>query len=83
MERFVDRVLASLEAADEVELVDGQRDAVVRDVAALLARSGHGSQLIASLTNALIASQGVEELYIDDDALKERIEDLGTDWMRK
>ena len=79
LERFMDRVLVSLEQAEEIELVEGQRDAVISQVAT----SSQGSQLIATLTAALISHPGVEELYIDDDTLKERIEDLGTDWMRK
>ena len=79
----MDRVLVSLEQAEEIELVEGQRDAVISQVAGQLGTSSQGSQLIATLTAALISHPGVEELYIDDDTLKERIEDLGTDWMRK
>lgn len=82
LERFVDRVLAELETKGEIELA-APRELVAVEVADSLASAGEGSQLIATLTRALLDSAHVEELYVDDDELKERIEDLGSDWIRQ
>ena len=80
--RFVDQVLKSLEGKDEIELVAGRRSVLVQEVAAALATAGQGKQLVSSLSRALVTSPHVEELYLDDEELKDRIGDLDNSWMR-
>ena len=80
--RFVERLVGMLEAEGDLVLVEGQRDAVVLEVAGSLGTLGEGHQLVSSLTKALLAHPGVEELYADDAQLMERISDMGPAWMR-
>ena len=82
LERFVEQVLRSLEANDEIELETGKRSMLVREVAASLGSLGQGHQLVSSLSRALVASPHVVELYVDDEELKQRIGDLDNAWMR-
>lgn len=79
--RFVDQIVTHLEAHDEIELVPGRRADVVREVGGRLGTLGKGAQLITSLSKALIEHDGVEELFIDDEELKERVGELDPSWM--
>lgn len=57
-------------------IAEGREEHVVRHVAAALAGKEHRS-LITELTRALLSSDDVDELWADDDDLKELIQDLG------
>lgn len=82
LRRFVEQVLNSLEARDGIEIAPGRRVELVVEVSGALGTAGEGKQLVASLSRALLASELVEELYLDDDELKELIGDLDSAWMR-
>lgn len=82
LERFVDRFLAALEREGEVELRLGQRDLVVREVVDRLASAGEGAQAVRAFGEALVACEGVVELFADDARLYEIMGDLGPDWIR-
>lgn len=72
---FALAVVRDLEAADQIALTDGP-EAVAAFVADRLAERPFGSSLISSLSGALIACPGVDELFADDDALKRIVGDL-------
>lgn len=73
---FTESVLVTLHQSGDVELEDGQRDRVVEFVAARLANANHGESLVSTLAAALLACPWVEEIYVDDDQLKDVITDL-------
>ncbi len=73
--RFTGHVVHALLRTDQLELVSGREQAVVEHVAHRLARVRTGS-LISSLSDALLSSDDVVELYADDDALKAVVDDL-------
>lgn len=80
--RFVDRFVSALEREGDLELVPGARDEVVAEVAERLARAGEGAQAVRAFAEALVACEGVVELFADDARLYEVMGDLGSDWMR-
>ena len=82
LRRFVEQVLNGLEARDGIEVAAGRQHELVVEVSGALANAGEGKQLVASLSRALLSSELVEELYLDDDELKELIGDLDSTWMR-
>lgn len=57
-------------------LLTGPPDDVIRHVASALQAAGENKQLVTTLTRALITSSAVDELYADDDRLKEIITEL-------
>ena len=73
---FVTRVVVALLAGGHLEVVPGSEERVIAFVAGKLSSSSQGSQLIDSLSRALIVCPEVEELFIDDDDLKELITEL-------
>ena len=77
---FSVRVVQQLLATGAVELAEQGTEAdVVRFVAEHLAASRQGHSLVSRLAEALLACPQVDELYADDDALKELVQDLGLD----
>lgn len=70
-------VVRRLLEGDRLEVAAGQEDLVARFVADALADAKEGSSLVSTLTRALLASPDVEELYADEDELRELINDLG------
>ncbi|MEZ4318260.1 MAG: hypothetical protein R3F61_12190 [Myxococcota bacterium] len=76
---FVEAVVGRLLDRGDLEIADGETDAVVHAVAARLGTAGQGESLVSTLSKALLACEAVEELYADDMDLKELITDLPTD----
>ena len=72
---FANKLVHRLDADGLVEL-SAPRDEVVTYLAAHLGGLSEGRSLISELVNALLGCPGVEELFADDDALKECLEDL-------
>lgn len=75
--RFSAVVVHRLIEGDRLEVSSGREEQVARFVADALTDAREGSSLISTLTKALLASPDVEELYADEDELKELINDLG------
>ena len=81
---FSRAVLDALQREDLVEVREGRRDHAARYVAGHLASVERGS-LISSLARGLIACPDIDELYADDDRLKQIVTDLEstpTAWVR-
>lgn len=76
--RFSAVVVRRLLDGERLEVVAGREEEVVRFVADALTDAREGSSLVSTLTRALLASPDVEELYADEDELKELINDMGT-----
>jgi hypothetical protein len=74
----VDRLLANGDL-----VLTGPRDAVVHHVAGQLGSAGDHSQLIATLSAALLSSPDVDDLYADDDALKDLVTALPRTVLRR
>ena len=72
---FANRLVHRLDADGLIEL-SAPREEVVEYLAAHLGGLAKGRSLISELVNALLGCPGVEELFADDDALKECLEDL-------
>ena len=77
LEAFVSRVLHDLVRSDRIEIKPDSHDKIVKEVAAVLGKSGTGSSLISTFVAALIENAHVEELYAENDEIKELIVDLG------
>lgn len=75
--RFSLIVVGRLVERRRLEVVAGHEEHVVRFVADALTEAREGSSLLSTLTRALLSSPDVEELYADEDELKELINDLG------
>jgi hypothetical protein len=76
--RFSVIVVRRLLQGDRLEVVQGREEQVVRHVADALTQAREGSSLVSTLTRALLASPDVEELFADEDELRELINDLGS-----
>ena len=72
---FAQRLVNRLSDDGLIEL-SAPREEVVAYLAAHLGGLSKGRSLISDLVNALLGCPGVEELFADDDALKECLEDL-------
>lgn len=72
---FVESVVVALVDREELVLV-GERQVVVAFVAERLGTAGEGRSLISTLGAALVACPEVDELYADDDRLKELVTDM-------
>lgn len=72
-ESLVDRLLA----AELIELTADGRDRVIVHLGTVLHEEGEGRSLVSLTATALLASEHVEELYADDEQLKELMEGLG------
>ena len=75
MLNFAQRLVNRLSDDGLIEL-SAPREEVVAYLAAHLGGLSKGRSLISELVNALLGCPGVEELFADDDALKECLEDL-------
>ena len=82
LERFAAQVVGQLMKRGQIEIVPGQERVVCRDIGTKLGRLGEGFGAISSLSKALIEHPAVEELYADDEDLKEIVGGLGPAWMR-
>ena len=82
LERFVTQVIDELLRDGTLELVEGRRAHVIRDVSSNLGTLGEGHSLISSLSKSLLACEDVLELYLSDQELKQRVGDIGSGWMR-
>ena len=67
----------ALVAEDGIEIDPGREADVVRYCSEMLARAGMGAQLIDTLSKALLQCEWVEELYADNERLKELITGVG------
>jgi hypothetical protein len=72
---FANKVIHRLDSEELIEL-SAPREEVIAFVASHLGALSKGRSLISELVNALLECPGVDELYADDDALKECLEDL-------
>ncbi len=77
LQAFVNRVLHELLKTEQIEIAPGSESKIVAEVGAVLGTARQGSSLISTLVAALIASPHVEELYADNDEIKDMIVDLG------
>lgn len=75
---FASALVARLVETRQLEVVEGSEAAVAEFVAAQLFAARQGSQLIATTSKALVASPHVEELWADDDELKQLVQELKT-----
>ncbi len=73
---FVEAVVSRLVSTGQLEIEPGATTAVIQGVAAQLATARDSSSLISTMSAAFIATEGVIELYADDEALKELVTDL-------
>ena len=73
---FTESVLVTLQATGDVEIHAGERDRVVEFVAGRLAGAGQGESLVSAFASALLACPAVEEVYVDNERLKQVITDL-------
>ena len=73
---FSDAVITALLQRKQLELNTDDPRALIREVAEALSGAKQGSSLISTLSKALISSPDVEELWADDETLKELITDL-------
>ncbi len=73
---FVGAVVQRLLSSGQLEIEPGAADSVINGVAVKLATARDSSSLISTMSAALIGTEGVIELYADDDALKELVTDL-------
>ena len=71
-------IIERLIARKQIEIEAGCDKLVATYVAQNLAALGAGTQLISSLTQAIIACPDVIELYADDATIKETITELHT-----
>lgn len=74
--RFSEAVVSRLVARGRVEIAAGQEQRVVAFVAAALAEAREGAQLVSTMSAALLRCPDVEELYADEDELKQTVDDL-------
>lgn len=79
---FTEAIVRTLLERGELEL-SGDRDAVVAFVSQNLASGGEGRSLISTFTAALLACPDVEELYADDETLKELVTELPRDLLHR
>lgn len=70
-------ILQSLVNADLIEIREGQHEVVVRYLAAELHRQREAGSLISCTSRALLACEEVEELFADDEEIKELVQSLG------
>lgn len=73
---FSRAVLAELIAQGQIETMPGHEEAVALFVAEYLGAVPSGGSLITSLARALILCPHVEELYADDQTLKQVVQEL-------
>lgn len=69
-------LIRELVARELLEVADHRIEAVVDFVAAFLAEHGHHRSLIDLTGRALLACPDVDELYADDEALKDAVDAL-------
>ncbi|TVQ94091.1 MAG: hypothetical protein EA397_02985 [Deltaproteobacteria bacterium] len=62
---------------DLIEIRAGQEEVVVRYLAKELQLRGEGRSLISCTSQALLRCDQVEELFADDDEIKELVQDIG------
>lgn len=72
---FTESIVTTLVARDELLLAGDPRE-VVRFVSERLATSGEGTSLISTLAAALVACPAVDELFADDERLKELVTEM-------
>lgn len=75
--RFSAALVSRLVVTQRLEVSPGAEDQVARFVAGVLGGAGEGASLISTLSGALLGCPQVEELYADEEELKELVSDLG------
>ena len=75
--KTVDRVVTGLRESGQLEMNVSRHVEVVQFCASRLANAGMGAQLVDSLSKALLASEHVDELYADNEAIKGFITGVG------
>jgi hypothetical protein len=75
LQKFSAKLVARLDDGGHVQL-SAPREEVVDYLAAHLSGLTGGQSLISELVSALLSCPGVEEIFADDDTLKECLEDL-------
>lgn len=76
LQGYARALIDELLARELIEIVDGGTDEVVRFVARFMAEHGTNQSAIALTGRALLESPHVEELYADDEALKDAVDAL-------
>lgn len=77
--RFTEVVLGRLVTDGQLEIASGRHDAVVVFVAARLGAARQGDSLVSTFVAAVLASPDVDELFADNDTIKQLITDLPLD----
>ena len=72
---FSSKLITRLDDEGHVQL-SAPREEVIQFVAGHLGGLSEGRSLISELVNALLSCPGIEELYADDETLKQCLEDL-------
>jgi hypothetical protein len=72
---FSTKLITRLDEQGHIQL-SASRDEVIQHVAGHLGGLSQGRSLISELVNALLVCPGIEELFADDDTLKQCLEDL-------
>lgn len=73
---FASAVVARLVQTEQLEIVAGSEAAVAEFLAARLFAARDGAQLITTTGKALLAAPDVEELWADDDEIKQVVQEL-------
>jgi len=74
---FTDHIVRQL--LDDGDLLlqpDATPEAVIQEVADFLAQRGQGHSAISSFSKGLLACDGVDELFADDDAIKQIVDGM-------
>ena len=75
LQNFSAKLITRLDEAGHLQL-SAPREEVIEFVAGHLGGLSGSRSLLSELVNALIVCPGVEELYADDETLKQCLEDL-------
>ena len=75
---FAHRIVIELVAKDRLAIAPGDVESVIEQLRERLTVRRDGQSLINAVSTALLDIPEVDELYADDEELRERINDLGT-----
>lgn len=75
---FAHRIVLELVAAGRLAVAPEDVPSVIEQLTERLTVQKEGQSLINAVSTALLAIPEVDELYADDEELRERINDLGT-----
>lgn len=78
LQAFALNLIHRLVEADEIAIREGRAEAVITFLAADLAQPKEGRSLISASAAALIRCPDVDELFADDEALKNHVVAMGS-----